>query len=65
MTVEARAAQCFVRLLRCLDKPVKRDVAERVRADRRADLLDRRAARDQLVARREVDAVEAGPLDRR
>src|SRR5262245_12669232 len=39
----------------------EREVAERVRADDRADLLDAVAVGDQLLAGRRVDAVEAGP----
>ena len=46
-------------------QPVERDEGQRVGADRRADLLDAHAGRDELGAAREVDAVEARPHDRR
>src|SRR5882724_7286326 len=50
---------------RGLQHAVERQVAERVGAEVAADLLDVVAGPDQLLARRRVDAVVTGPLDRR
>src|SRR6478752_5902237 len=62
---EARGAQLVGGLVRRADHALLGDVAERVGADRGADLLDTEAGGDELGTRREVDAVEAGPLHRR
>src|SRR5437660_7823067 len=48
-----------------LEHPVEREVAERVDAQVGADLLDAVARRDQLFLTGRVDAVIAGPGDRR
>ena len=48
-----------------LDHALEREVAERVGADVGADLLHGEVGRDQLLAGRHVDAVEARPLQRR
>src|SRR4029077_16980381 len=46
------------------DQPIERYVPQRVRADGRPDRIDVQSVRDQLGARGEVDAVEAGPFHR-
>src|SRR6185503_2113185 len=48
-----------------LQHAVEREIAERVGGQVAADLLDRVAGADQLLARRRVDAVVARPLDGR
>src|SRR5438552_5396230 len=48
-----------------LEHAVERKIAERVGAEVATDLLGAVARADQLLARRRVDAVVAGPLDRR
>src|SRR5687767_15965514 len=47
---------------RRLEHPLEREVPERVGAEIPADLVDVVAGADQLLARRRVDAVLAGPL---
>src|SRR6266545_1599130 len=44
----------------CLEHPLGGEVAERVRLDEHADLLDRGRGPDQLPAGRRVDAIVAG-----
>src|SRR5580704_8518202 len=63
--VEAGAAERLRPLLGRRDELLERHEAERVGPDRLADLLDRAVARDELVPRGKVDAVEARPLHRR
>src|SRR6266496_2025082 len=46
-------------------QPLERQVAERVGADELPDLVDRPRRRDQLFARRRVDAVVTGSFRRR
>src|SRR3984957_13056182 len=65
MPVKAGAAERLGPLLGRRDEFVERNEAERVGPDRLADLLDRAVTGDELIARREVDAVEARPLHRR
>ena len=65
LAVEARAAERPCGATGGRDHPFEREVAERIGADVRADLLDGEVGRDQLLPRRHVDAVEARPLDRR
>src|SRR5262249_19655630 len=48
-----------------LQHAVERQVAERVGAEIAADLVDLVARGDELLARGRIDAVVAGPLDRR
>src|SRR5262245_51414660 len=63
--VKAGAAQTLPRHVGRRDHAFERDVRERVRAERAADLPDTQAVRDQLSAAREVDTEEARPLHRR
>src|SRR3982751_6695560 len=63
--IGAGHAQACPRLLGRLYQTVQRDVTQRVGPDRAADAVDLQPVRDQLRAGREVDAVEARPLDRR
>ena len=62
---EAGGAELRRGLLGGGDHALRGDVAERVGAERRGDLVDPQAVGDELGAGREVDAVEAGPLHRR
>src|SRR5919204_3047338 len=62
---EARVTEARRIAARGLQHAVEREVAERVRAEIATDLVHLMARRDQLFARRRVDAVVAGPLDRR
>src|SRR3954454_12163007 len=64
LAVEAGAAELVGLDGRRGRELLERDVAEGVRADRRADLVDRQAVGDELGERGEVDAVEARPLHR-
>src|SRR3954471_52528 len=63
--VEAGAAERVLADLRRGDQTVERHVAERVGADRAADLVAVQPGGDELRPGGEVDAVEAGPLDGR
>ena len=62
---EAGGAEAFARLPGGVDHAVLGDVGQRIGADGLGDLLDGGAVGDQFGAGGEVDAVEAGPLDRR
>jgi len=62
VTAEAGRAQLGGRLLGGGDEALHRDVAQRVRPERRGDLVGAQPVRDELGTRREVDAVEARPL---
>src|SRR4051794_37674348 len=63
--VEAGPAELVLATVGRRDEAVQADVAERVGADRAADLLDVQPGRDQLGPGGEVDAVEARPFARR
>src|SRR4051794_40858931 len=65
LPVEAGPAELVALDRRGRDELLERDVAERVRADRRADLVGGQAVGDELGKRGEVDPVEARPLHRR
>src|SRR5918999_268976 len=65
LPVEARPTELSAVLPGRGDHPLEREVAEGIRADVPADLLDRQIRRDELGARRHVDTVEARPPDRR
>src|SRR5262249_9772243 len=62
---EARVAELARVATRRLQHALQREVAERIRADVAPDLVDGVAGPDQLLPRRRVDPVVAGPLDRR
>ena len=62
---EAGGAETFARLAGGVDHAVFGNVGQRVGADGLGDLLDGGAVGDQFRPGGEVDAVEAGPLDRR
>ena len=69
LAVEAGGTEPRSRLLGCRDQTPQRDVAQRVGADGMPHRLEHflfvfDRVGDQLGGRREVDAVEAGPLDR-
>src|SRR5262249_45336889 len=66
--IDPREARRAGRLLRAAERrehPLDREVAQAVRLDEPLDLLDRLVGRDQLAARRRVDAVVAGVHRRR
>src|SRR6476646_451522 len=62
---EAGGTEAFARLLGGADHAVFGNVSQRIRSDGLGDFLDGGAVGDQFSAGREVDAVEAGPLDGR
>ena len=62
---ETSRAEAFPGLLGRLDHAVLGNVSERIGTERLSDFLDRHPVRNQFRARSEIDAVEAGPLDRR
>src|SRR5688500_3498075 len=67
LVVPAPAGGAVVLLgaLEAREHAVEREVGEAVDLEERRDLLDAAVVGDQLFARREVDAVEAGVADRR
>src|SRR5450631_1857821 len=65
VTGETCRTQPLTRLPRRLDHRVLAQVAQAVRTDAGADLLDLEACGNQLGTSGEVDAVKAGPLHRR
>src|SRR6267378_4871837 len=62
---EARMTEIAGVAARGLEHALERQVAERVGPEITADLVDVMARADQLLARGRVDAIVAGPLDRR
>src|SRR2546421_5043010 len=62
---EARVTELRGVATRRLQHAFQREIADRIGADVAPDLLDGVAGADQLLPRRRVDAVIAGPLDRR
>src|SRR5437016_44887 len=61
---EARRAEVLRRATGRADEPLQREVAERIRSDMHADLLDRLVRGNELAASGHVDAEVAGMLDR-
>src|SRR4029453_5250273 len=62
--VETCTAQPLARHVSCRDHSLERDVRERVRAQRPADLLDTQTVRDQFSAAWEVDTEKERALPR-
>src|SRR5699024_77068 len=62
--VEACSAQVWGGYAAGIDERVKIDECQCVRVDGPADFIGRQSIRNQLGARREIDAVKTRPLDR-
>src|SRR5262249_23142080 len=62
---EARVTEARGIAARRLQHAVEREIAERVRSEIAADLVDLMAGGDELLPIRRVDPVVSGPLDRR